>query len=118
MNGLAKEQIAAGIAEWLPQGHIITTGAQQNDNTIVIGWMNGYGTTSIADVTFEQNVIDELQKAIEAHDENLVESYLDEIEAEILRLADVHGNGDQQSWNLTRDVLSHALAQMRAGRTL
>ena len=92
MKGLAKEQITAGIAEWLPQGHIITTNTQQSENIIVVGWMNGYGTTSIANVTFEQSCIDELQNAIEAHDENLVESYLDEIEAEILRLADVHQN--------------------------
>src|SRR6187402_1461867 len=116
MKGLAKEQIAAGIAEWLPQGHIITTDNGDSENTLVVGWMNGYGTTSIVDVTFEQGVIDELQNAIEEHDENLVESFLDEIEAEIVRLAGEHNNGDHQPWNLSSDVLNQALAQMRASR--
>ena len=90
MNGLAKEQIAAGIVEWLPQGHIVTTDSQQNDNAMIVGWMNDYGTTSITNVTLEPSVIEQLQSAIEAHDENLVERYLDEIESEIVRLAAAH----------------------------
>lgn len=110
MKGLAKEQLSAGIVKWLPRGHIITT-ESESENALVVGWMNRLGTTSVVTVTFEQIVVDDIQTAIEKHDENLVESYLEQIESEMLRMATLHDDGDTQPWNVTPNIFTNDSAQ-------
>jgi hypothetical protein len=119
MQGLAKEQLLAGILKWLPQGHIvIVEPPPATENSFVIGWMNAYGATSIAEVTFEQNLLDDLQKVIEAHDENLLEKHMDTIEDHVLALAAAHDDGAPQSWHLTSDALASSVSVQYQGNLI
>ena len=109
MNRLAKEQLSAGIVKWLPEAFIISTD-RESENSFVVGWMNRPGMSSVITVTFEQIVVDEIQSAIERHDDNLVGSYLEQIENTLLRMAILHDYRGTQRWNVTRDIFTNDLA--------
>ncbi len=112
MNRLAKGQLSAVIVKCLQQAYILSVD-DGSANSFGVGWMNRNGTSSVITVNFEQIVVDEIQNAIERHDDNLVRSYLEQIENALLRMAILHNYSGTQPWNVTREVFTNDLAQRR-----
>lgn len=114
MKGLAKETLTSGILKWLPRGHLVLKStSQNNENKIVVGWMNGTGTTSVTEVTFDNNIVDRIQQTIEADDENRLGSYMEIIEEHVMLLAAQHDNGDSQPWHLNEEILADVLTTIQ-----
>ena len=103
LNGLAEEQLIAGILTWLPQFHLVTMDpSYPNQNSITIGRMKGDGTTAIVNVTFDECLLDRIHEAIAVQDERRVGSYLEIVEDHVLSLA---ANDILKSWHLSGDLL-------------
>ncbi|MES2823549.1 MAG: hypothetical protein V4732_08105 [Pseudomonadota bacterium] len=112
MNRLAKGQLSAVIVKCLPQAYILSVD-HEGENSFVFSWMNRNGTSTVITLNFEQIVVDEIQNAIERHDNNLERSYLEQIENALWRMAIVHDYSGTRPWNITREVFTNDLAQGR-----
>ena len=107
MQGSAKQQLIDEIVKWLPQGHIITEQTEkQNEQSVTVGWMNGYGTTSVVDVTFNENLLDEIQSIINSQDKNQLRSFRKKIEAQVVKLTAQHDAANGQPWVIDTEILA------------
>jgi hypothetical protein len=105
MQGLAKERLTAEILNWLPQGHIVIVDTpRHSEDSVVIGWMNAYGATSIAEVTFEEKFMNSIQQAINEN-EDLLNPYLEKLKQHVLALAAAHEDGRSEPWHFTHNLL-------------
>lgn len=106
MKDLIQETLSAGILRWLPCGEQLVNHLSKNDQLLVVRWRPISSDSVITEIYLDTKFIEKIQHAFEQDDDNLLESYIEQLEDYIVLKAENFENNDRHVWQLTAEILT------------